>query len=44
VDKDEAASATTVTDSIIITSVIDAKENQDVMTADVPNALSKQIL
>jgi hypothetical protein len=38
VDRDETASPTAVTDSIIITSVIDAKGNRDVMTADVPNA------
>ena len=38
VSKDEAASPTAYVESIMITGVIDAKENRDVMTADVPNA------
>jgi hypothetical protein len=41
VDMDEAASPIVVTDSIIIASVNDAKENRDVITADVPNAFVK---
>eukprot|EP00978_Attheya_sp_CCMP212_P001665 scaffold3444_cov50-Attheya_sp.AAC.1 len=36
--EDAGASPTASTDSIIITSVIDAKQNRDVMTSDVPNA------
>ena len=36
--RDEAASPTASTDAILITSVIDAKQSRDVMTADVPNA------
>ena len=36
--RDEAASPTASTESIIITSVIDAKQHRDVMTADIPNA------
>jgi hypothetical protein len=36
--RDEAASPTASTESIIITSVIDAKQRRDVMTADIPNA------
>ena len=38
VDRDEAASPTAMTESIIITGVIDAKQGRDVMTADIPNA------
>ena len=38
IDRDEAASPTASTDSILLTSVIDAKQGRDVMTADVPNA------
>eukprot|EP00978_Attheya_sp_CCMP212_P012574 scaffold31431_cov54-Attheya_sp.AAC.6 len=38
IDREDAASPTASIDSIIITSVIDAKQNRDVMTADVPNA------
>ena len=37
-DRDEAASHTAMTESIIITGVIDAKQRRDVMTADIPNA------
>ena len=37
-ERDEAASPTAMTESILITAVIDAKQNQDVMTADIPNA------
>jgi hypothetical protein len=38
IDRDEAASPTASTDSILITGVIDAKQQRDVMTADIPNA------
>ena len=37
-DRDEAASLTAMTESILITAVIDAKQKRDVMTADIPNA------
>jgi hypothetical protein len=37
-DRDEAASPTTMTESVMITATIDAKQNRDVMTADIPNA------
>jgi hypothetical protein len=37
-DRDEAASPTAMTESILITATIDAKQNRDVMTADIPNA------
>ena len=36
-ERDEAASPTAMTESILITAVIDAKQNRDVMTADIPN-------
>ena len=38
VESDEAASPTAMTESILITTMINAKQNQDVMTADIPNA------
>jgi len=38
VSKDEAASPTAYVESIMITAVIDAKEDWDVMVGDVPNA------
>jgi len=38
VSKDEAASPAAYVESIMITRVIDAKEDRDVMTGDVPNA------
>jgi hypothetical protein len=41
VDRDEAASPTAMTESIIITGVTDAKQGQDVMTADIPNAFEQ---
>ena len=36
--KEEAASPTAATDSIFVTATIDAKQNRDVMTLDIPNA------
>jgi hypothetical protein len=37
-DKEDAASPTVATESIMLTATIDAKEQRDIMTADVPNA------
>jgi hypothetical protein len=37
-NKDEASSPTVATESIFLTSIIDAKENRDVMNSDIPNA------
>ena len=37
--RDKAASPTVISESVFITSCIDAKENRDVMTCDIPNAL-----
>ena len=36
--REEAASPTVTLESIMLTSIIDAKEGRDVMTADIPNA------
>mmetsp|Transcript_11837 Transcript_11837/g.17121 ORF Transcript_11837/g.17121 Transcript_11837/m.17121 type:complete len:448 (-) Transcript_11837:440-1783(-) len=36
--KEESTSPTTMTESLLLTSVIDAEENCDVMTLDIPNA------
>ena len=36
--REKAASPTVISESVFITSTIDAKENRDVMTYDVPNA------
>jgi hypothetical protein len=40
-DRDEAASPTAMTESILITGVIEAKQQRDVMTADIPNAFGQ---
>ena len=37
VDRDEAASPTAMTESVIITGTINAKQARDIMTADIPN-------
>jgi len=38
IPKEEAASPTASTESIILTGVIDAKQGRNVMTLDIPNA------
>jgi hypothetical protein len=38
VSKEEAASPTVMTESILLTATIDAEEDRDVMTVDIPNA------
>ncbi len=38
VNREEAASPTAMTESHLITATIDAKEERDIMTADIPNA------
>jgi len=38
VPKEEATSPTVMTESILLTAVIDAREKRDVLTADIPNA------
>jgi hypothetical protein len=37
-ERDEAASPTAMTESILITATIDVKQKRDVMIADIPNA------
>jgi len=37
-DRDDTASPTAATESILVTGTIDAKQRRDVMTADIPNA------
>ena len=44
VTKEEASSLTAFTESIILTSIVDAKKNRDVATVDIPNALSQTII
>ena len=36
--KEEATSPTAATESILLTGVVEAKQNRDIMTLDVPNA------
>ena len=38
VDREEATSPTAKLESMLITAVIEAKEQRDIMTSDVPNA------
>eukprot|EP00978_Attheya_sp_CCMP212_P020734 scaffold59681_cov29-Attheya_sp.AAC.1 len=38
IEREDAASPTASTGSIIIISVIDTKQNRDIMTSDIPNA------
>jgi hypothetical protein len=38
IKKEEAASPTVLTESILLTATIEAEEERDVMTSDIPNA------
>ena len=38
INKDEAASPTVSTETLLTTAVIDAKQNRDAMTLEIPNA------
>ena len=38
IDKDDATSPTVSTEAVLITSVLEAKQNRDVMTSDITNA------
>ena len=38
IDNDDATSPTVSTEVVLITSVLEAKQNRDVMTADIPNS------
>ena len=44
ISKDEASSPMAYTEAVIITCVIEAKENRDVATADCPNAFCNVII
>jgi hypothetical protein len=39
IEKEEATSPTALTEAIMITAAIEADENRDIMTVDIPNAL-----
>ena len=40
-ERDEAASPTTMTESVMITATSDTKERRNLMTADIPNAFEQ---
>ncbi len=42
--KEEASSPTTYTESVILTSIVDAKEGRDVATVDIPNAFAQMVI
>ena len=42
INREDATSPTAATESILITATIDAKENRDIMTADIPMHLSRR--
>jgi hypothetical protein len=44
VTKDEASSPTAFTDSIILTSIVDAKERRDVAIVDILNAFAQMVI
>jgi hypothetical protein len=44
ISKDEASSPTAYTEAVIITCIIEAKENRDVATADCPNAFCNVVI
>ena len=44
VTKEEASSPTAYTESVILTSIVDAKEGRNVATADIPNAFSQRVI
>ena len=44
VTKEEASLPTAFTESIILTSIVDAKERRDVATVDIPNAFSQTVM
>ena len=44
VTKEEASSPTAFTESIILTSIVDAKERRDVATVDIPNAFAQTVI
>ena len=42
--KEEASSPTAYTESVILTSMVDAKEGRDVATVDIPNAFAQTVI
>ena len=44
VNKEKTSSPAAFTESIILTSIVDAKERQDVATVDIPNAFSLTVI
>jgi hypothetical protein len=44
IDKEDASSPTVTQDSVVLTCMIDAKENQDVATIDIPNAFIQTVV
>ncbi len=44
VTKEEASSLTAYTESVILTSIVDAKEGRDVATVDIPNAFAQMVI
>ena len=44
ITKEEASSPTAFTESVILTSIVDAKEGQDVATVDIPNAFVQTVI
>ncbi len=42
--KEEASSPTAFIESVILTSIVDAKERQDVATVDIPNAFAQTVI
>jgi hypothetical protein len=44
ITKDEASSPTAYTEAVILTAIVDAKENRDVATVDLPNAFCQTVI
>ena len=44
IPKDDTASPTASTESVLITSTIEAKQNRDVLIADIPNAFAQSAI
>ena len=44
VTKEEASSPTAYTESVILTSIVDANEGRDVATVDIPNAFAQTVI
>jgi hypothetical protein len=43
-DKEDASSSMVTQDSVVLTCMIDAKENQDMATIDIPNAFIQTVV